>query len=597
MNRPPKPLCDIVMKGGITSGVVYPLAVRELARKYTFKSIGGTSAGAIAAALTAAAELRARHGSDDGFEELARLPQVLEKKLVSLFPPVPAARPAFRVLRALIGRESIGTKVFLALLALVRSHALAALVGAALGLGVATGLLALLAADPSPAALWTWRAAFALLGLLVVTLPVFVARTWSALNANSFGLCSGLSQGREEALCDWLTRLLNEVAGKDPKGDPLTFGELWRAELGPPTPGEEVPPLSDREINLEVVTCNLTHGRPYRIPFDSRAFYFRPVDLRRLFPGPVVDFMKARSAPARFWPDAEDSPWRIPAPADLPVVAAVRMSLSFPLLLSAVPLYAVDWARPENQEGRENRRLDYERCWFSDGGIGSNFPIHFFDALLPGRPTFGINLRPFPFGQKADPDDQSKNVHFPTTSQEEVMPDWNRFQGLVGFVRAIVATMQNWVDSTQMKLPGYHDRVVHVQFEDDEGGLNLEMPSGVIANLTRRGQVAGRMLVEQFDWNRHRWTRYRTAFSEIQKVLAGLERSWENKTGEDGRSFEQFLGARDFQAPPYALGHGERALRATREFVALGQGWREEGVNFLSGAPRPDPELRIRPRV
>jgi predicted acylesterase/phospholipase RssA len=48
--------CDIVMKGGITSGIVYPRAVSRLAREYRFQSIGGTSAGAIAAAVTAAAE-------------------------------------------------------------------------------------------------------------------------------------------------------------------------------------------------------------------------------------------------------------------------------------------------------------------------------------------------------------------------------------------------------------------------------------------------------------------------------------------------------------------------------------------------------------
>jgi hypothetical protein len=46
----PTKLCDIVMKGGVTSGIVYPLAVCELAKTYTFKNIGGTSAGAIAAA-------------------------------------------------------------------------------------------------------------------------------------------------------------------------------------------------------------------------------------------------------------------------------------------------------------------------------------------------------------------------------------------------------------------------------------------------------------------------------------------------------------------------------------------------------------------
>ena len=39
-----KPLqyCDVVMKGGITSGVVYPGAVCELAKSYQFKNIGGS---------------------------------------------------------------------------------------------------------------------------------------------------------------------------------------------------------------------------------------------------------------------------------------------------------------------------------------------------------------------------------------------------------------------------------------------------------------------------------------------------------------------------------------------------------------------------
>lgn len=45
----PSDECDIVMKGGVTSGIVYPSAILELARRYRFRSIGGTSAGAIAA--------------------------------------------------------------------------------------------------------------------------------------------------------------------------------------------------------------------------------------------------------------------------------------------------------------------------------------------------------------------------------------------------------------------------------------------------------------------------------------------------------------------------------------------------------------------
>ena len=52
--------CDVVMKGGLASGIVYPHAVCELSTQYQFKNIGGTSAGAIAAAVTAAAEWRGR---------------------------------------------------------------------------------------------------------------------------------------------------------------------------------------------------------------------------------------------------------------------------------------------------------------------------------------------------------------------------------------------------------------------------------------------------------------------------------------------------------------------------------------------------------
>ena len=39
--------CDLVMKGGITSGVIYPAAAVKLSAESRYKNIGGTSAGAI----------------------------------------------------------------------------------------------------------------------------------------------------------------------------------------------------------------------------------------------------------------------------------------------------------------------------------------------------------------------------------------------------------------------------------------------------------------------------------------------------------------------------------------------------------------------
>jgi hypothetical protein len=93
------------------------------------------------------------------------------------------------------------------------------------------------------------------------------------------------------------------------------------------------------------------------------------------------------------------------------------MSLSFPILLSAVPLYTI-CASALGKDGEltsdASKKIEKERetwadikdshevpeilqkNWFSDGGICSNFPIHFFDDWLPNRPTFGITLTTLP---------------------------------------------------------------------------------------------------------------------------------------------------------------------------------------------------------
>ena len=47
--RCPDNQCDLIMKGGLASGVVYGSAVNHLAKSYRFRDIAGTSAGAIAA--------------------------------------------------------------------------------------------------------------------------------------------------------------------------------------------------------------------------------------------------------------------------------------------------------------------------------------------------------------------------------------------------------------------------------------------------------------------------------------------------------------------------------------------------------------------
>src|SRR5215212_3106990 len=77
------PECDAIMKGGITSGIVYPYAILEIATRYRFRSVGGTSAGAIAAAFAAAAEYsRSVRGDPGGFVRLQRYCDELPDRLL-----------------------------------------------------------------------------------------------------------------------------------------------------------------------------------------------------------------------------------------------------------------------------------------------------------------------------------------------------------------------------------------------------------------------------------------------------------------------------------------------------------------------------------
>jgi hypothetical protein len=112
--------CDIVMKGGITSGVVYPLTIVELADEFRFKNIGGTSAGAIAAVLTAAAEYGRRNGNPGAFSILQALPTELSQEnfLLNLFQPTPAASKIFKVFLFCLKYQSMWARGFAVVAAL-----------------------------------------------------------------------------------------------------------------------------------------------------------------------------------------------------------------------------------------------------------------------------------------------------------------------------------------------------------------------------------------------------------------------------------------------------------------------------------------------
>jgi Patatin-like phospholipase len=190
--------CDVVMRGGITSGIVYPRAIAKLAETYNFRSIGGASAGAIAAAATAAGALGAREGKDPFQGRFKGLPEELAKELggktvlLRVFQPAKELERVFAVLLSGLQRMSFGRKVASVLLSLCRNCWLCAALGAAivilplvlaawwLGLGWGA-LVLLLVLDLPPLIL------FAILGAATGLLLDVLFR----LPKNDFGICTG----------------------------------------------------------------------------------------------------------------------------------------------------------------------------------------------------------------------------------------------------------------------------------------------------------------------------------------------------------------------------------------------------------------------
>ena len=692
-------MCDLVMKGGITSGIIYPKLISVLASKYRFKNIGGTSAGAIAAGACAAAEYGRRHGNATAFEKLDGLPKTLSdptaptgrSRLFTLFQPTAALRRHFGVLVGTLNTDT-PTKLRRVLLGLLRMHWLLVVAGLALGsvvlspiagslcpqasfpMTVALALLVLLlvlvgplvvAATPrGPVGSLRWGVVIALVlvpmavfwlsgcsapdvglagyglameflaVLLIGTLLVavawrFVSTLLTGLHKNGYGICSGLTSPPGSAvtgLTDWLTGYFDELAGLPPGRHPLTFGDLW---------GKTDKKLdSPRDINLEVMTTAVSQSMGYSIPFrdGTQRFYYDPSEWERYFPKSVMDWLgRAEDA----WPQGDSKePLRpgerivsaggvvlraLPRAADLPVVVAIRMSLSFPILLSAVPLYSVDWTRTETHKkdkeidalakrGDTTTKIDIEakRVWFSDGGISSNMPLHFFDALLPEHPSFAINLKSqhpdYPIVDLKDPKNAGGRIYLAIDNNAgrvrywEAPDDQTAAGGLAGFLFGIVNTMQNWRDELLFPYPGFRDRIVQISQRPDEGGLNLDMPKPTIDNLAGAGAMAAQRLIERFypadgneaaGWINHQQVRLRTFLGTMQPAAAHMNSSLESGLWRTRAQIVPFKNAAQ-----RAL--SDAFLEKLEELSALGKG---STVSLESVAMKPVAQIRITPRI
>ena len=626
--------CDVVMKGGITSGVVYPRALSEIGATYRLRGIGGASAGAIGAAVGAAAEVGRESG---GFARMDALPgQLGDGRLAALFQPQASTRPLLRLMLTATGNDRpgaprTGASKYVALIAaLFAAFPGASLVGLAPGIalmiyGAVTwglpGVLLIVAGILLAAGGWVVAVGIRLMTKLTVDVP-----------ANLFGICRGLgADSLNPGFTDWLSTQIDDVAGLPQDARPLRFGHLWTRSV-------EVASVdpADRDVDLRMISTCLSQGRPYELPWQARKFFYDPETWKTLFP---EDVMKALlRAPSPVPPPGEEqdaAEWRweeqvaaehtpalrrLPDPEHLPVIVATRMSLSFPLLISAIPLWTINRRSRQTQQTTRAFReafnngteppttgLVFSKLWFTDGGLCSNFPVHLFDAALASRPTFAINLGRFSAGRTPS-QDETENVEYARSNRSGLLPPQiaipeRGFGAVGGFASAAINTARNWQDSSQLDLPGFRDRIVRVLQTKQEGGLNLHMDRETINRLADRGRTAGQVMVEQFTepryptgaptatgWDNHRWVRYRSLLSCLP--------AWLNSYSRGRRALDIDLAS----APSYALTLQGRQLaadltEALDKAADLVDAADTDALTDLTKTPRPQGIIRRIPQI
>ena len=368
----------------------------------------------------------------------------------------------------------------------------------------------------------------------------------------------------------------------------MTVGDLWGPE---PSEGETRSP----GVVLVTMTTDLTSGRPYRTPLGKESHYFTEGEMADLFPTEIVEHLKTcgeevgtirapKDTAAAAFGNGETL-WRMPEAKDFPVVLSARLSLSFPALFSVVPLWREDrqlTRRPEVSDAETlvvdtaedgAAPLVLRRCLLSDGGISSNFPVHFFDSFLPRRPTFGIKLggwSPDHDGEAESPDvvacaksgatkgcacdpatraalskrvamydiesDQHRSNGAPAHDDMRTWP----IGGTLGFIMRIIDTAKDWRDNLQSRLPGNAERIVEIRLTGSEGGYNLAMARPTLERMNAIGALAGETLVESFAdrnyrrFDEHRYLRALSFFKEFSERLTPVQNALGQPAGIGG---------------------------------------------------------------
>jgi hypothetical protein len=376
-----------------------------------------------------------------------------------------------------------------------------------------------------------------------------------SLAPHGFGMCTGMSSGpgAPDALTQWLHAQIQQCA-QLPPDRPLTFAMLGEAG-----------------ISLQMVATDLGLVRPVTIPFSDGQYLFAPAELAALFPAEVVDHvLRAAGVP----PAERDSErtWFMPS-QELPIVIGARLSSSVPLLLSSLRLYS---AHAEATGPVES--------YMTDGGVTSNFPIHFFDNWLPDHPTFGLDL--VAVASTGAPDDQAL-VFMPDGDEAARLPPSESIRTVGSFLSHVQDASRNWRDELQAELPGFRDRVCQIRMRPGEGGFNLDADPATVRVLVDRGRAAGREILQTFDWDRHRLIRYVTLMSLLRENFTLLSErigSYRTDVGPDA-------------APGASADEAQRRVEVDRATLDLIQQAAALPASDEQWPSEPEPSMRIGPRV
>jgi predicted acylesterase/phospholipase RssA len=310
----------------------------------------------------------------------------------------------------------------------------------------------------------------------------------------------------------------------------------------------------------------------------------------------------------------------LPEPDHFPVVVGVRMSLSFPILLSAIPLYRFSTAQSTaaaartrfqsvEQEAAMRERSDcMERMYFTDGGICSNLPVHLFDSPLPKWPTFAINLR----DDFSDKEPASARV-VPAGRGLKYQHDqydiaWKSpTAATVSFGLAILSTMQNWRDALQRGAAGFRERVFTIRHTEQEGGLNLDMQIDPINRMAKSGTEVADRIREAFrpkvgqptskdDWLYHRWVRIRLLLPVLEEYFAKFDDATRNDPNQP-TVFELLADSHQYLGDSFDLNPASRAAadRWLRELDRALTEVRDAKADLATDSPRPGGTLRVTP--